>query len=58
MAQIHEEVVVIRVSKLVREKQKGEGQMVTEDVLAALEQFIAEAIGDQSVVVEAASDQD
>lgn len=49
MAQIHEEVIVIKLSKLV----KGDGanqSIVTEDIVAALEQVAQELVGDAIVV--------
>lgn len=54
MATIHEEVIVIKLSKLV----KGDGtiqSIVTGDIVAALEQVAQELVGDAIVVeVEAA----
>lgn len=54
MAQIHEEVIVIKLSKLV----KGDGgtqSIVTADIVSALEQVAQELVGDAIVVeVEAA----
>jgi purine nucleoside phosphorylase len=50
MAQILEEVVVIKLSKLVKSGESGES-VVTPDIIAALEQVAAELVG-SSVVVE------
>ena len=51
MAKIHEEVVVIKLSKLVRDSDAG-GEIATPDIVAAL-QSVAEELAGASVVVEA-----
>ena len=50
MAKIHEEVIVIKVSKLVKDS-ADIGSVVPEDVAAALQSVAEELLGD-SVVVE------
>lgn len=50
MAKIHEEVVVIKLSKLVKGTGDG-GNIATEDIVAAIEQVAQELVGD-SVIVE------
>lgn len=49
MAKIHEEIVVLKISKLVKSGQ--DTALVTEETIAALEQVAQELLGD-SVVVE------
>ena len=51
MAKIHEEVVVIKLSKLVKDTDVG-GEIATEDLVAAL-QSVAEELAGAGVVVEA-----
>ena len=51
MAKIYEEVVVIKLSKLVRDSDAG-GEIATPDIVAAL-QSVAEELAGASVVVEA-----
>ena len=51
MAKIHEEVIVIKVSKLVRDSANA-GTVVPDDVTAAL-QSVAEELAGPGVVVEA-----
>lgn len=50
MAKIHEEAVVIKVSKLVKNDSGGE-ELINDDVVAALEQVAQELLG-ESVIVE------
>ena len=50
VAKIHEEVVVVKVSKLVKNNDDQES-LVNDDMLAALEQVAQELLGD-SVIVE------
>ncbi len=50
MAKIHEEVVVIKLSKLVKDSDAG-GEIATADIVAALQSVAEELLGD-SVVVE------
>jgi len=51
MAKIHEEVVVIKLSKLIKDSDAG-GEIATPDIVAAL-QSIAEELAGAGVVVEA-----
>jgi hypothetical protein len=51
MAKIHEEIVVIKLSKLVRDSDAG-GEIATPDIVAAL-QSVAEELAGAGVVVEA-----
>ena len=51
MAKIHEEVVVIKLSKLVRDSDAG-GEIATPAIVAAL-QSVAEELAGAGVVVEA-----
>lgn len=50
VAKIHEEVVVVKVSKLVKNDSDGDS-LINDDVVAALEQVAQELLGD-SVIVE------
>ena len=51
MAKIHEEIVVIKLSKLVRDSDVG-SEIATPDIVAAL-QSVAEELAGAGVVVEA-----
>ena len=51
MAKIHEEIVVIKLSKLVRESDAGT-EIATDDIVSAL-QSVAEELAGAGVVVEA-----
>ena len=51
MAKIHEEIVLIKLSKLVKDSDAG-GEIDTADVIAAL-QSVAEELAGAGVVVEA-----
>lgn len=51
MAKIHEEVVVIKLSKLIREKDTEEQYIATNDVCDALQSVAEELLG-SGVVVE------
>ena len=51
MAKIHEEIVVIKLSKLVRDSDAG-SEIATPDIVAAL-QSVAEELAGAGVVVEA-----
>jgi hypothetical protein len=51
MAKIHEEIVVIKLSKLIRDNDVGV-EIVTADIVAAL-QSVAEELAGAGVVVEA-----
>ena len=49
MAKIHEEVLVIKFSKLVKEDQAA-GSLVSQDTVQALEQVAQELIGEGTIV--------
>jgi len=51
MAKIHEEVVVIKLSKLIREKDQDQESIATNDICDALQSVAEELLG-QGVVVE------
>ncbi len=51
MAKIHEEIVVIKLSKLIRDSDAG-SEIATPDIVAAL-QSVAEELAGAGVVVEA-----
>lgn len=51
MAKIHEEVVVIKLSKLIKEKDGAEQSIVNSDICDAL-QAVAEELAGAGVVVE------
>jgi len=51
MAKIHEEVLIVKLSKLVKESDPTNNSIVSEDVLFSLEQVAQELVG-ESVVVE------
>lgn len=51
MAKIHEEVVVIKLSKLVKDSESDASSMVNDDILSALASVAEELFGN-SVVVE------
>lgn len=48
MAKVHEEVIVIKLSRLVKGNQTPES-VVTEDVLSALEQVTQELVGNDVI---------
>ena len=50
MAKIHEEVVLIKLSKLVKDSDAG-GEIATDDIVAAL-QSVAEELAGAGVIVE------
>ena len=50
MAKIHEEVVVIKLSKLVKEKDTGEQFIATNDICEALQSVAEELLGSGIVV--------
>lgn len=51
MAKIHEEVLIIKVSRLVKEDSNlAPGSLITTDTVAALEQVAQELVGPGSVV--------
>jgi hypothetical protein len=52
MAKIHEEVVVIKLSKLVRDNDAG-GEIATSDIVAALQSVWPKKLAGAGVVVEA-----
>lgn len=45
MAKLHEEVVVLKISKLLKDKEEDVGQLANSDALEALEQVSAELFG-------------
>jgi len=51
MAKIHEEVVVIKLSKLIKEKDSANQQITTSDICDAL-QAVAEELAGAGVIVE------
>ena len=51
MAKIHEEVVVIKLSKLIKEKDQVAGPVATNDICEALQSVAEELLG-SGVVVE------
>ena len=51
MAKIHEEIVVIKLSKLIKDSDPGT-EIATEDIVAAL-QSVAEELAGAGIVVEA-----
>jgi len=51
MAKIHEEVVVIKLSKLIKEKDAGSELVATDDICDALQSVAEELLG-SGVVVE------
>jgi hypothetical protein len=51
MAKIHEEIVVIKLSKLVKERDSGEQYIATNELCEAL-QTVAEELAGAGVVVE------
>lgn len=50
MAKIHEEVIIITVSKLVKNDEKPESILLTDDIGSALEQVAQELLGNDVVV--------
>lgn len=51
MAKIHEEVLVIKVSRLVKDEQSlAHGSLITPETVTALEQVAQELVGPGSVV--------
>ena len=51
MAKIYEEVIVIKLSKLVKNDGEVEGgSLATDDVVIALEQVVQELVGDSTIV--------
>ena len=50
MAKIHEEVVVIKLSKLIREKDSDEQYIATNDICDALQSVAEELLGSGIVV--------
>jgi len=51
MAKIHEEIIVIRLSKLIKNTDSNQEHMVTDDICDAL-QAVAQELASDSVVVE------
>jgi hypothetical protein len=50
MAKIHEEVLVVKLSKLVKESDPTNNSIVSEEVLFSLEQVAQELVGENIVV--------
>ena len=51
MAKIHEEILVIKVSRLIKEDQElSHGSLITPETVSALEQVAQELVGQGSVV--------
>ena len=51
MAKIHEEVIVIKISKLVKEDHEvTQGTLAGQDIVVALEQVAQELVGESAVV--------
>lgn len=50
MAKIHEEVLVIKLSKLVKEQESEHASLASEDVVVALEQVAQELVGGGVIV--------
>lgn len=50
MAKIHEEVLVVKLSKLIRESDPTNNSIVSEEVLLSLEQVAQELVGENIVV--------
>lgn len=57
MAKIHEEILVIRISKLVREGE-DKGPLVGNDFVAGIEAMAAEILNDPAAIVEVVRDAD
>ena len=58
MAKIQEQVVVIRLSKLMKGDQKMTASIIDPAILTELESVVSELAGDPSVIVEIGSDAD
>jgi hypothetical protein len=50
MAQIYEEVVVIKLSKLMKSSAQATPVVVTNEIVASLDQIVQELVGDDVVV--------
>lgn len=50
MAKVHTEVLVIKMSKLVRDRESGDHELVTEDIKNNLETIVQELVGDNVIV--------
>lgn len=50
MAKIHEEVVVIKLSKLVKDTDDSGSSLASSDTVQALEQVVQELVGDGVIV--------
>lgn len=56
MARIHEEIIVVKLSKLVKEShQVAQGTLASDEVAAGLEAVVQELVG-SDVIVEVATD--
>ena len=51
MAKLHEELVVLKLSKLVKEKDDGSTSLADDEICGSLEQVVQELLGD-SIIVE------
>lgn len=51
MAKIHEEIVLIKLSKLIKDDQQcNNGTVATDDIVAALQSVAQELVGDSALV--------
>lgn len=50
MAKIHEEIIIIKVSKLIKESESDTGAIVSEDTVSALANVAEELVGPGIVV--------
>jgi hypothetical protein len=56
MAKIHEEIIVIKLSKLIKDSQQvAQGTIANSDIAASLEAVVQELVGSE-VIVEVATD--
>ena len=51
MARIHEDVIIIKLSKLVKDSTNDESSLIAEDTIENIEAIVQELVGD-SVIVE------
>lgn len=50
MAKIQEEVIVVKLSKLVKNNKDNTSSMITDDVKSAIEQVVEELVGENVIV--------
>lgn len=50
MAKVHTEVLVIKMSKLVRDKEAGSQELVNDDIKSNLETIVQELVGENVIV--------